>query len=295
MITQQNGSVYYAGFQQYQSFPEVVHGAFTRLGGQSPVPYQSLNTIRLGDSVENVVHNRQAILQTLDMDQAPVISLWQVHGADVFTYVAQEEWRTDWGERTYFERPWSPTTIRQGDALITRERGVALALSFADCVPITFYDPIHQAIGIAHGGWRGTARGVVIATVEAMTSQFGSQPAELYAGIGPAIGSCCYEVSEEVHQIFMGERDFDTMPINNRYRSMIQQSATFSVQQQDGQASLRLDLQETNRLQLQLAGLPPEHIEMMRICTSCNCDQYFSHRGEQGQTGRFAVIMALRK
>ncbi len=294
MIQQQSGDVQYTQFEQYQQFSELAHGVFTRLGGYSAPPQHGLNTIKRGDdSNENVVRNRQLVLKALGLEQAPAVTLWQVHGADVLTFHAHESWRTDWAALSYFTQPWTPAEIHRGDALITGERGTVLALSFADCVPITFYDPTRHVIGIAHGGWRGTAHGIVVATVKAMHEQFGSRAEDIHAGIGPAIGPCCYEVSETVWQIFNGQLTSNEHPTLAHYRELVRESATFSLSTLEEKESLRLDLQETNRRQLVMAGLHPEHIEMMRVCTCCNTDRYFSHRGENGQTGRFAVVMAL--
>ncbi|GCE05386.1 peptidoglycan editing factor PgeF [Dictyobacter aurantiacus] len=299
MIERQYEDVRYLQFSHYSPFSELTHGVFTRVGGFSEAPYSSLNTSAPprggGDTFPNVIRNRQLALQALQLSGTPSATLWQVHGADVLTLDLSKEWRTDWADMSYYERAWTPATIRQGDAIISREREVAMALSFADCVPLTFYDPIQHVIGIAHGGWRGTARGISIATIEAMQQTFGSRPEDIYAGIAPAIGPCCYEVSQEVRQLFMGEQEFSSMPTNPAYRERIQRSATFStVQLPDNRTSLRLDLQEANRQQLLMAGLTAEHIEVMRICTGCQTEQFFSHRKENGKTGRFVVIMALR-
>jgi polyphenol oxidase len=299
LIEQQHEALHYLQFSHYQPFPDLIHGIFTRQGGFSPPPYQGLNTstpVRSEhrDTVENVICNRQLVLQSLNIQQYPCITLWQVHGADIATFNYHDEWRTDWAYHSYYERTWTPSSIRKADALITRERGVGLVLSFADCVPIVFHDPVEQVIGIAHGGWRGTARGIVIATVEAMCTQFGCLPTNICAGIGPAIGACCYEVSEYVQQLFSGEQHFDDMPTRPHLRSLACESAAFTTLQLSDRISLRLDLQETNRRQLLLAGLSPEHIEIAAICTSCNTERFFSYRNENGITGRFAVMMAQR-
>jgi YfiH family protein len=292
---QRHDGVRYTQFELYQQFSALQHGVFMRTGGQSAPPYHGLNTIKRGeDTGENVVRNRQLALQALDLAHLPAVTLWQVHEADVITYQPHETWRTDWANMSYYDRAWTQAEARKGDALITHERGVSMALSFADCVPITFYDPIQHVIGIAHGGWRGTARGIVVATVEAMYEQFGSQAADVHVGIGPAIGPCCYEVSEQVQRIFMGQDAFPVHPTAERHRDIVRTSASFAVQDLGDKQSLRLDLQETNRQQLLQAGLSANHIEIMRTCTSCNTDRYFSHRAEQGQTGRFAVVIALK-
>jgi YfiH family protein len=302
LIELQYEDLQYLQFSQIshqQPFPELIHGVFTRLGGFSPPPYQGLNTstpVRSEhrDSVDNVIRNRQRVLQALNMQDYPCVTLWQVHGAGVATFKYEDEWRTDWAYHSYYERTWTPQSIRKADALITRERGIGLALSFADCTPIIFYDPVEQVIGTAHGGWRGTARGIVVATVEAMREQFGCLPANIRACIGPTIGVCCYEVSEHVRQLFSGELEFDDMPTHPDLRAIVHESATFTTVQLPDRASLRLDLWETTRRQLLLAGLQSEHIEVAGICTCCNRERFFSYRGENGITGRFAVMIALK-
>jgi polyphenol oxidase len=293
----ERGDVHYLQFNHYSQFSGLIHGVFTRQGGYSPEPYNSLNTstppFNPADSIDNVVRNRMLALQALDVAEYPCITLWQVHGADIAIYKAREEWRTDWSNSSYYEHPWTPQSIRKADALITKEKRAVLALSFADCVPILLYDPVEQVIGLVHGGWRGTARGIVAATLTAMKEYSGCLPRNIYAGIGPAIGPCCYEVSEMVQQLFLGQAQFETMPTDEHYRDLINESAVFSTLELPSKVSLRLDLQTTNRNQLLLAGVMPEHIETMEICTSCNTDRFFSYRAEQGKTGRFPVLLAL--
>ncbi len=297
MIEQHYGNVRYLQFNLYRSFPEIVHGVFTRAGGYSEAPYASLNTSSPpgsgGDSFVNVIRNRQLVLQALGMEGKLAITLWQVHEADILTYPSDLQWRSDWASASYYERKWAPQELHKGDGLLSQERGVAFAMSFADCTPIVFYDPSHHAIGIVHGGWRGTARGIVLATIEEMRRQFASEPEELYVGIGPAIGACCYEVSETVRRIFLGQEEFETYPTRVQYRDQVRESAVFSTQMVDRRESLRLDVQKTHRNQLLQAGVLSEHIETMNICTACNTNLFFSHRAEQGKTGRFVVVIAL--
>lgn len=298
MIEQRQDNACYLQFGNFQQFPKLVHGIFTREGGYSESPYNGLNTsgsLRGGDNLDNVIRNRQLALHSLMLDNTPCVTLWNVHGADVFVPDVREHWRSDWAYHTYYTQAWMAEEIHKGDALITQQRGVALALSFADCTPIALYDPVTQSIGIAHGGWRGTARGVVLATIGAMIEQFGSQPRNIYAGIGPAIGPCCYEVSQGVQDLFMGQEQFTDMPTQEQYRGFVRESAVFSTVCLSHRESLRLDLWETNRRQLLMAGLLSEHIEVAGICTACHVDRFFSHRVEHGKTGRFPMIMALAK
>jgi YfiH family protein len=249
------------------------------------------------------VRNRLLVLQSLEIEAYPCATLWQVHGAEVATIDTESEiwddWRDDWPHRSYCvgeqELVWTIKPRRKADALITRQRGVTLALSFADCTPVLFYDPVQGAIGMAHGGWRGTARGIALATVEAMSEQFACRPENIYAGIAPSIGACCYEITEQVRRLYMGEVEFNEMPAAEKYREKVRESAVFSTVQLADSTSLRLDIRESNYNQLLMAGLLPEHIEMPGICTGCSTDLFFSHRMELGKTGRFPVVMALRE
>jgi polyphenol oxidase len=303
LFEQQRSGVHYVQFDHFLQFPELIHGSFTRLGGYSKTPYRGLNvSYSIGDDFENVIRNRLLTLQALQVETYPCATLWLVHGAEVATLGTEtatwDDWRTDWAHRSYQvdqqELIWTTKPRRKADAIITKQCGVALTMSSADCVPLMFYDPVECAIGMAHAGWRGTARGIAAATIDAMSEQFGSLPRNIYAGIGPSIGSCCYEVTEDVRHLFMGQLQFDSMPTDVKYRKLVQESAVFALKQLPKRNSLRLDLWETNRNQLLMAGVLPEHIESSEICTSCEKERFFSHRGEHGKAGRFPSILALR-
>jgi YfiH family protein len=300
LIDRQQGRVQYVQFGHFLQFPELTHGIFTRLGGYSKDPYWGLNvSFTTGDAIENVKRNRLLALQALQLDQYHCATLWLVHGADVAVVDERPwEWRFDQPFLTLAEE--QKVLLRtahprwKADAIITRQRGISLAMSSADCVPVMLYDPVQHAVGMAHAGWRGTARGIVFATVDAMREQFGSQPEDIYAGIGPSIGPCCYDVSEEVQGLFLGRIEFDMQPTAERYRNLVRESSVFSLVEHAHRNSLRLDLWETNRNQLLMAGLLPEHIELSGICTSCEKQRFYSHRGEHGRAGRFPSILALR-
>jgi YfiH family protein len=308
LIEQQCGNACYMQFGLYTPFPHLVHGIFTREGGYSRPPYHSLN-ISLssgGERYEDAVRNRFLALQCLDIAAYPCATMWMIHSARVLTLDGDDwpDWGKDWPHGVYSldelgypqgtRLQWTFKPRTKADALITRKRGVALTMSTADCVPLLFYDPATEAIGVAHAGWRGTARGIAAATVAAMREQFGTRPADLLVGVGPSIGPCCYEVSEEVRQLFLSQREFEEMPTAEHLRALVAASAAFETVELPDRQSLRLDLWETNRRQLLLAGLAPDHIELPEICTSCAKDRFFSHRAEQGRTGRFPAILALR-
>jgi polyphenol oxidase len=301
LIEKQHGNTRYMQFNHFLQFPDLIHASFTRLGGYSNTPYQGLNvSYSSGDDFDNVIRNRLLALAALHIQTYPCATLWMVHGAEVATLGVRtwDDWRTDWPHRSYFidqhELIWTVKPRRKADALITRHCGVALAMSSADCVPLMFYDPVERVIGLVHAGWRGTARGIAAITLQAMSEQFGSDPKNIRAGIGPSIGPCCYEVSEDVRCYFMGQQEFDPYPTSASYRKLIRESAVFTIKRMQSRDSLRLDLWETNRNQLLMAGVLSEQIESSEICTSCKKELFFSHRGEHGKAGRFPSILALR-
>jgi purine-nucleoside/S-methyl-5'-thioadenosine phosphorylase / adenosine deaminase len=308
LIEQRCGDACYMQFGQYTQFSELVHGIFTREGGYSQPPYHSLNvSLSSGNErYEDAVRNRFLALQCLDIAEYPCATMWMIHSANVLTLDGQDwpDWGYDWSHRVYeleelgypegTRLQWTFKPRTKADAIITRRRGVALAMSTADCVPLLFYDPVTEAIGVAHAGWRGTARGIAAATVAAMGEQFGSHPGDILAGIGPSIGPCCYEVSDEVKELFLGQRDFEELPTEERFRELVAEAVVFEMVSLPEKESLRLNLWETNRNQLLLAGVAPEHIELPDVCTSCARERFFSHRAEDGRTGRFPAILALR-
>ena len=302
MIEQQHGDARYLQFSHFLQFPDLIHASFTRLGGYSKTPYRGLNvSYSIGDDFENVLRNRLLALKALQIQTYPCATLWMVHGAEVATLGIEQwdDWRTDWSHYSYqidqHELIWTTKPRRKADALITRRSGVALTMSSADCAPLLFYDPVERVLGLAHAGWRGTARGIAAITIHAMGEQFGCSPINIRVGIGPSIGPCCYEVSEDVRDYFMGQQAFDPDPADVRYRKLIRESAVFTMKRIKSHDSLRLDLWETNCNQLLMAGVLPGHIESSEVCTSCKKEHFFSHRAEHGKAGRFPTILALRQ
>jgi YfiH family protein len=253
------GPVYYQ-FEQWRAAPELAHGVFTRLGGVSKAPWQSLNVGALvGDDPGAVERNLSLMYDSLAVDGERACTVWQVHGKDVV--FARE-------------RPADRRWIDKADAIMTDIPGLPITLRFADCVPI--YDPQHRAMALAHAGWRGTVADVVGATVSAMRDAFGSDPAGLEAAVGPSIGPDHYQVGEEVVEAVRGAFG-ETEGLVRRAK--------------DGSAYL--DLWAANRRALERAGV--RYIEVSGLCTVEHVDEFYSHRAEHGKTGRFGAVMALRE
>lgn len=162
-----------------------------------------------------------------------------------------------------------------GDALVTARPGVPLAISTADCLPIVLYDARGARLAAVHAGWRGTAQAVAGAAV-AELADGGSAPADLVAAIGPSIGPCCYEVDAPVIERFAG-----AFPATHR--------AWFTPK---GPGRWRLDLWRANVDQLVEAGVRPDRIDLLGLCTGCRPDLLFSYRREKG-AGRLVAVAAL--
>ncbi|MEV7206997.1 MULTISPECIES: peptidoglycan editing factor PgeF [unclassified Streptomyces] len=159
------------------------HFGFTdRWGGVSAVPYEELNLGgAVGDDPAAVTANRELAAKALGADPARVVWMNQVHGADV----------------TVVDAPWGDRPVPRVDAVVTAERGLALAVLTADCVPVLLADPVAGIAAAAHAGRPGLVAGVVPAAVRAMTD-LGADPARIVARTGPAVCGRCYEVPEEM-------------------------------------------------------------------------------------------------
>jgi YfiH family protein len=260
MIRHEAGDLRYYTFAAFAGHSEIAHAVFTRLGGVSRHPYQSLNVGHsVGDDPRAVEENHRLVQEALQVREAEVVTGRQVHGNHVACVTASDRGRV------------LPAT----DALITDDPGVTLLLRFADCLPVFLYDPQRGVIGLGHAGWRGTVAKIASRIVSTMTDSYGSDPASMIAALGPAIGPCCYIVGDEVVGAISG-----TLP---EWRRAIRPCG-------DGQFSL--DLWEANRQQLVDCGI--REVETGHLCTSCHANEFFSHRADGGNTGRFAALLGIR-
>ena len=256
---------------KFSLFPEenIIHAISTRQGGASSKPYDSLNlALHVGDSDEDVLKNRRLFAYSLGVDPRHIVTPEQVHGVTVHSVTASDAGR---GGLSYAD------AVKATDALITDEPNLPLMLCYADCTPLLFYDPTHGAIGVAHAGWKGTVGKIGAVTIGAMTEAFGTDPQDVLAAVGPAIGVCCYEIGEAV---------------TSAVRDAFPQDTDKVLRTEGGKTYFNLS--EANRLTLLAAGLQNGNIETANDCTFCENNWYFSYRAAAGRTGRIAALMALR-
>jgi hypothetical protein len=253
-----SGSVRYLQFDSL-SIPGVIHGVFTRRGGVSPSPWAELNFGRsVGDDPARVRRNHEIALASLGRELDTVFDAWQIHSATAL--VARS--------------PRRLPTPPHGDILLTAEPGVTLVMRFADCVPVFLLDPARPAVALVHAGWRGTVLQAVRVAVESIEREFGGQAERLVAGIGPSICPDHYPVGPEVVEAV--RRSFGGI------------SEGFLCRKN---GAVHLDLWGATEHQLRFSGV--DRIENPRICTACQPDDWYSHRGEKGRTGRFGAALAL--
>lgn len=222
--------------------------------------------LHVGDDAASVLENRRRLCSSLKLDPAAIVCAEQVHRSEVAVVKAEDASRG----ATKFE-----DSIPNTDALITNAPGPVLSLFFADCVPVFILDPIRKAIGLAHAGWKGTALSIALKTVEAMQQEFGTNPSECLAAIGPSIGRCCYDVSPDVAEAVFTAAGDDRI---------IARAC---------QDKMRLDLKLANWFILRKSGIPEANIAVSELCTACEAEDFFSYRRD-GSTGRMAAVMALR-
>jgi YfiH family protein len=270
------------------NLPWLVHGFSTRTGGHSTAFGPDRKDLNLGisqhDSRDTVLKNRAAFFKSADADKLTLVSPKQIHSSIVHVLDSAKP----------------PASTITADGLITNIPGLLLSIQTADCVPILLVDTKKKAIGAFHAGWRGAVARIVEKGVGMMRANYGSDPRNLRAAIGPCIAQCCYAVGEEVVDQFHSQFAyagslfkpyFEDDPIKRKYPLL------FMTARAPGHSNLgpqiHLDLVEANRRQLLSAGLKPENIWSSDECTSCNTDRFFSYRKEAGFTGRMMAIIGI--
>lgn len=266
-LRQEEGGVAFLRFPRFADPKRVPHAVTTRVGGVSRGPHRGLNlSYKVGDEKVRVDENRSLLDRALGMDLSNLAFVDQVHGDEVALLTASNRSR-------------GGASLGKADAIITQQKDIPLLIQVADCLPVLFYDPIHQAIGVAHAGWRGTVSHIAAKTLLAMGEHFGTKPEDVRALLGPCIGACCYEVGEDVRAEFT---------------KVFPWGGEVFTPYQKGQ--WKLDLAQANAQQLMEMGLKQENLVESGLCTVRHSGLFYSHRAEAGpdrNTGRFGVLLML--
>ena len=249
----------------------ITHAFTTRMGGVSTGDCTSMNlSFTRGDDEAAVRENYRRIAAALGTDAKQFVCSDQTHTTNV-----RRVTKADAGKGVVIPKDYTDV-----DGLITNEPGIVLSTFYADCVPLYFVDTENRAIGLSHSGWKGTVHRMGKATLQAMGKAFGTRPEKVKAAIGPSICQDCYEVSSDVADQFMEAFPSHSEEIIKRGKA---------------EGKYQLDLWKANQIVLLEAGILPENLEITDICTCCNKNYLFSHRGSHGQRGNLGAFMELRK
>lgn len=255
----------YLSYPMFENLEIVNHGFSTRLGGVSEgnCATMNLSTTR-GDASEAIAENTRRIAGAIGVDPDDMVYTHQTHTTNVA--VVREG---DQGRR-----------FMDTDGMVTDVPGICLVTFFADCVPLYFVDPVKRVIGLSHSGWRGTVHKMGKVTVEKMTENYGSDPEDIFAAIGPSICQECYEVSGDVVEEFCAQFRQEILP-------------ELFYRKENGK--YQLNLWRANEEVLREAGIRKDRIAVTNVCTHCNPDILFSHRTMGNKRGNLSAFLALRK
>ena len=257
MQTIKNGSLEYLVAPQLPA----VHAFTTRHGGVSTGSQSSLNlAFGRGDSMENVEQNLRILASELGFSPEKLVLTRQTH-SDIVRVVTAED------ARGFCHRDYP-----ECDALVTATPGVALLVYTADCTPMLFCDPVTGAVGAAHAGWRGTAQAIGARVVEAMAENFGCDPANIRAAIGPNVGMCHFETDADVPQAMLEA-------FGEEVKGYMEQRGE----------KYYLDLKAINAMILRRAGV--RQIQISEDCTMCRPDRFWSHRVTRGDRGSQGAVI----
>ena len=241
---------------------KVPHCFTTRIGGVSEGIFESMNLgFHRGDDPEKVAENYRILGKCIGFEIEDLVLTRQTH-----TDIVRKVGRADCNGIDHRQYP-------ECDGLITNEPGVGLVVFTADCTPILLHDPVTGAVGAVHAGWRGTAAGIAKNCVEAMVREYGCNPADICAAIGPNIAQCCFETDADVPEAMIAALGDDAKEF---------------IEFWDGK--YHVDLKEINGLWLEKAGV--RKIEISISCTACRPDRYWSHRvvgNDRGSQGAIIV------
>ena len=266
----------------FAKIPWLVHGFSTRPGGKSVLDREKV--LNLGfmewDSREAVQENRRLFQSALGAKDSTMLLLKQIHSDIVHLFSK------------------SSAAPCQGDASLSNTPGLLLGVQTADCVPILLVDPKKRAIAVVHAGWRGTLTRIAQKTVGRMQLEFGSQPADLVAALGPSIGPCCYEVGVELVNKFTAQfadaHDYFDEPRTGDEPNPMQWLNMAPPGHQPPPKNVHLDLRKANRSQLIAADLRPNNIYACDLCTACHIELLFSYRRAGVLSGRLLSVIGVR-
>ena len=270
IFDEMEGAVPYLSFPMFRDTGLVTDGFSTRLGGVSEGCFSSLNlSFDRGDDRAAVAENFRRMGEALGVRCEDMVLSQQTHTTNIRIVTDEDRGKGITRERDY-------TDI---DGLITNVPGICLVTTYADCVPLYFLDPVKKVIALSHSGWRGTVGKIGKKTVELMHDNFGSDPDDILAAVGPSVCQDCYEVSADV---------------TDRFREVFDRSVWDELFYEKSDGKYQLDLWKANEKIFLEAGIRKDHIAVTNVCTHCNSEILYSHRAMGDKRGNLCAFLALK-
>ena len=270
IFDEMEGAVPYLSFPVFRDTGLVTDGFSTRLGGVSEGCFSSLNlSFDRGDDRAAVAENFRRMGEALSVHCEDMVLSQQTHTTNIRIVTDEDRGKGITRERDY-------TDI---DGLITNVPGICLVTTYADCVPLYFLDPVKKVIALSHSGWRGTVGKIGKKTVELMHDNFGSDPADILAAVGPSVCQDCYEVSADVI---------------DRFKEVFDRSVWDELFYGKPDGKYQLDLWKANEKIFLEAGIRKEHIAVTNVCTHCNSGILYSHRAMGDKRGNLCAFLTLK-
>lgn len=271
-IRGENG-IPWISYNSLEGYPWLINAFSTRMGGVSTGIYESMNlSFTRGDEPDRVKRNFELFGDAIGIKASQMVYAHQTHTVNVMQVGEAHK-----GMGVLREREFSEI-----DGIMTDTPGVCLVTSYADCVPLYFVDPVHRAIALSHSGWRGTIGNICKKTVDEMQRLYGTEARDIIACIGPSVCADCYEVGSDVADEFISaygaDQDKVVLPHNSGVPGKYQ-----------------LDLAQANVINMENAGILPEHISVPDLCTCCNDRYLYSHRASKGKRGGLCAFLMIKE
>lgn len=216
---------------------------------------------------ERIENSYNAICMALNLKQENIYRPYQSH--------------TNVVKRILNEKPSILSDdFKDVDGLITDRKNQILSLTYADCIPLLFFDPVKNVIGNIHSGWKGTYKEIAREAVRKLKEEFGCNPKDLICCIGPSIRKCCFEADEDVKNMFYNKYKY-----TGRIEEIIQNSQKNS--------KYYIDTLLINVIILLEEGLNIQNIIDNGICTKCNSKKLHSYREDGELAGRNTSLISL--
>lgn len=264
------GNLRFYSYPLLEAYRNVTNVVTTRHGGKSKEPYASLNlAFHVGDDAGTVLENRAKLSSALGVEPESLTVPEQVHKTKISLVKTAHRGR---GAIT------EDDALPKADAMVTNVPEIPIMVMIADCVAVSFFDSKRNVIGLAHAGWQGTLSRISELTLKKMENTFGCEPEDILVGVSPSIGRDHYVVGQEVLDAYIEEFG----------RGVAQEFV-----QEDMDGTCYLDLWAANEYQIRELGVPGDNIQIAEMCTACHVEDFYSHRQEDGKTGRVAAVMML--